>query len=139
MVAIGRPGERLGAGRLPSTDKAWRKLARMLMRQAKFILIIPGLSEGVSWEINFISAWYTAKTIYIMPPAKFFKGKNEALREDWEKMKWRHFGRSKSFPPYDEKGALFRVDRNGEVTDALPFATRFGNTQIRHLIPALGR
>ena len=68
FVALGRPGEHVGAGRIQTTDDHWQdKIAAMLERSA-LILCIPTARPGTMWELGQLrTRGLLTKTIFIMP------------------------------------------------------------------------
>jgi hypothetical protein len=55
VVAIGRPGQRLvtpGAERLYVEDDAWQQVVTEHLEEAQLVVVQPGISAGVRWEIN---------------------------------------------------------------------------------------
>jgi hypothetical protein len=54
VVALGRPGEVFGVGRLLSSEEDWWNKAVDLMRNAVMILCIPSMCSGTKKELNHI-------------------------------------------------------------------------------------
>jgi len=55
LVAVGVPSEELptpGAARRYFDDSQWRSAVDELVRQARLVIIRPGLSEGLRWELD---------------------------------------------------------------------------------------
>lgn len=60
MVAIGRPGERLqvpGAARVYVADDEWRDAVMQELEHAQIILVQPGTSRGVQWELAYMRSF----------------------------------------------------------------------------------
>lgn len=72
FIAIGRPGELRpsGAARTYFADDAWQAAALRLMDEAALIVVLPGLTPGLDWEMQRLAeAGRLRKTIFIFPPA----------------------------------------------------------------------
>ena len=55
LLAIGRPGEQLptpGATRVYADDDQWRALVERWLSMARLVILRPGTSPGVQWEIE---------------------------------------------------------------------------------------
>lgn len=137
MIALGRPGERLGAGRLPSTDADWEALVLLLMKQAKIIFIVPGTSKGVIKEIEHLKNYFE-KTIYIMPPPKYYYGDAEGAEQHWHETRQTLTPHNVSLPAYSKKGALFMLDEQGHVAKSSPFQALFGRNRVHELVAQVG-
>lgn len=138
MITLGRPGEELGAGRLPSTDADWEALALLLIEQASAILIVPNASKGVIWEMERLKN-YHEKTIYIMPPIKYYDGDAGSAEGHWQEAQREFTHRSIHLPAYSSKGALFMLDEQGRVARTLRFANLLGGSNVRRLVSLMRR
>lgn len=70
LVGLGRRGVGLGAGKIETDDATWREKVAMLAKAAKLILIVPGASESVQWELNhLLDNGLLTKTVFFMPPS----------------------------------------------------------------------
>ena len=69
MVAIGRPSEpsaELGAGRVYVTHEAWQDVVADLMAGASAIVLRPGNSTGLKWEVEAVSRLgHAGKTFFL--------------------------------------------------------------------------
>ncbi len=54
LVALGRSGEQVGAGRIQSGDDAWQRTFALLAPGAEIIFVLPGESESVRWEVDWL-------------------------------------------------------------------------------------
>ncbi|MEW8050052.1 MAG: hypothetical protein AB2809_06700 [Candidatus Thiodiazotropha sp.] len=69
FVALGKPGEHRGAGRILVNENDWKEQVERLAKGSLFILIIPSHKEGTLWEIEMIiNNDLLDKTIFIIPP-----------------------------------------------------------------------
>ena len=73
LVALGRPGEALGAGRFDASedagnDVAWKDIVEKMILDADVIFAIPSARPGTLWEIrHIVSRGHLSKTILLMP------------------------------------------------------------------------
>lgn len=59
VVAIGKPGERLataGAARIYVSDELWQQTVLTEIERAQFVVVQPGSSKGVAWELAQVRA-----------------------------------------------------------------------------------
>jgi hypothetical protein len=54
LVALGRPGETIGSGRIATSDDEWKVVVRDLAPHAKGFLLIPSSTSGTRWEIELL-------------------------------------------------------------------------------------
>jgi hypothetical protein len=118
LVALGRPGENLGAGRIVTSDERWKQDIALLVTAARGVLLIPSSHKGTAWEVDLLKnhAWL-AKTVFLMPP--------QSRKFDW-KARWSEsraaLGELGShLPEYEEMGLLFTMGTDGALKDAEPF------------------
>jgi hypothetical protein len=112
VVALGKPGETFGVGRILVGEDSWQKAATVLMDHAALIIFQPSSHLGSSWEMNQIVLHrYLSKTVFIMPPDP--KGWKE-LRGDWDLLKKHMASSGITVPEYQADGLLFSVDRKGQ-------------------------
>lgn len=137
MITFGRPGEKLGAGRLPASNPDWEALVLLLMKHAKAIFIVPNTSEGVIWEMERLKDYYE-KTIYLMPPTKYYHGAAESAEQYWRETQQEFIHRGIFLPGYSKKGALFMLDEHGRVARSDSFKARFGGSRVRAFISLIG-
>lgn len=138
VVALGRPGDRLGAGKLPSTDADWQDLIVLLMSRASLILMTPSTSVGVLWEASHVRAHHSAKTIYVMPPPSYYRKFAPEVERHWQETQSSLRSQGVFLPSYDPKGAFFTLGLDGRPGNTVPFGSVFGGTNLRDLIAQLG-
>jgi hypothetical protein len=70
LVALGRPGEQVGAGRVVSTGESWRRDVQQLADGARALLVLPATSVGTTWEIDYILGRpdLLRKSCFLIPP-----------------------------------------------------------------------
>ncbi len=115
LIALGEPGEHLGAGRILTTEENWQSIVQRLAKNSKGILLIPSDRPGTLWEIQYLRLeGLLSKTIFIMPP--------EARGFDW-RAQWQQ-GRRKlgdfgaALPEYQQYGLMFSMDEQGNLKNA---------------------
>jgi hypothetical protein len=73
FVGIGRPGELrpAGAARKYFPDNEWRAAVLKLMDEAALIVVLPGLTSGLDWEMQRVAEHgRLRKTIYVFAPTQ---------------------------------------------------------------------
>lgn len=70
LIAAGRPGEFIGAGRIELTEEMWQQDIKALMFESQAIVCIPSTSAGTLWEVALIlnTPSLLAKTVFVCPP-----------------------------------------------------------------------
>jgi hypothetical protein len=118
LVALGRAGEAIGAGRIVTDDDHWKADIRVLMDRAKAILVVPSDRPGTMWEIETLkNSDLLHKVIFIMPPRS--KGALDT-RERWEVARQAMAAHGLDAPDYQDHGLLFVVSANGKVSNVEP-------------------
>lgn len=113
LIALGRPGEHEGAGRVLTTEEDWREAVRRLLRCCGLIVVVPSAKEGTQWEIGEIIAnGHIEKAVFIMPPSSPFERRDAAA--DWEAARLATLERhGLTLPGYDGRfGRVFTYDRD---------------------------
>jgi ankyrin repeat protein len=127
FVALGQPGEHIGAGRIETEDFRWRNMAEDLIRNASIVLMIPSGRPGTIWEIRFLKENnFLEKTIFMMPPEMPFIGRRYSF--EWQEAVSRLKELGIILPPHYSKGLLFRLNSEGRIDSYAPFG-------IEHFIP----
>jgi hypothetical protein len=112
VVALGKPGETFGVGRILVDEGGWQKAATELMDRAALIIFQPSSRPGSFWEMNEIMLHrYLSKTVFIVPPDP--AGWKE-LREDWNLLKKNMASSCITLPDYRAEGLLFCIDAKGQ-------------------------
>jgi hypothetical protein len=72
VVAVGRPGgtlRSLGAAREHLAQESWRDEIADRMREARVIVLAPGETEGLAWELGaIVQDGHLSKTLFVFPP-----------------------------------------------------------------------
>jgi hypothetical protein len=69
LVALGQPLEHIGAGRIPVTDTEWREAIKLILPQARLIVLLPSARRGTLEEVAMlIDTGLINRTVLIDPP-----------------------------------------------------------------------
>jgi hypothetical protein len=72
VTAVGRPGQALtslGAAREHLANDSWQAGVLDRMLAARSIVIVPGLTSGLQWEVaTAVAAGHLDKTVFVLPP-----------------------------------------------------------------------
>jgi hypothetical protein len=136
MSLGGRP-EGYGGTRLmmAAGGEDWRSLLPTLDKTTDLIVMVPHVSEGVRWELEYVvRTGALSRTLFIMPPHStdtdveaMWSGAVAILEE--------HNLRP---PNYRSQGAILRFGPDGSVAEEWDFDTLWKNTllrEIEHLLP----
>ena len=125
VVALGKPGETFGVGRILTDEDSWQKAATELMDRAALLIFQPSSRPGSLWEMNQIMLHrHLSKTVFIMPPNP---AKWKQLRGDWDLLKENIASSGITFPEYGADGLLFSVDLRASALAKSCVWTRQGN------------
>ena len=121
VVALGKPGETFGVGRILVDDENWQSAASELMPRAVLLICLPSSRPESQWELNqIIRMHYLAKTVFIMPPSNWMQ-----LRRDWDLVGQQLTANGIAVPNYDPDGMLFSIDAKGQcITEKLVLDSR---------------
>jgi len=113
FVALGRPGEHVGAARVQSDEHSWKQQLLMLANAARLIVCVPASNPGVRWEVKSLrESLNLSKTVFVMPPLSERYNVERAWREAFTIL--REDGLT--LPPYSPAGCAFRLESTGEVS-----------------------
>src|SRR6267154_5156887 len=134
FVALGRPGESFGAGRVSADNEAWRQDIRLLMENAKAIFVIPAARPGIKWELECARASAALqKCIFIMPPHTW-NLRNSFASDLWEQAKPDLLSMiGFELPNYRSEGLLFRMAEDGKVAQTVPLDVQNLEHSIRDI------
>jgi uncharacterized protein (DUF983 family) len=54
LIALGKPGEAVGAGRVELNDQTWQPAVKLLAQAAQCIVVIPSDTQGTLWELEWL-------------------------------------------------------------------------------------
>jgi len=133
----GRP-EGYGVSRIIMAEGGadWHSVLRLTEEGSDLILMVPHLSQGVRWELRYLSEKNAiGKTLFVMPPESI----DTDVQDMWITATAMFHEVDLHVPPYRPDGAVFRFDANGMVLEAWSFDTLWNGTfiqAIRHLLPS---
>ena len=119
-IALGEPGENVGAGRVKVEEQSWQRDFRKLAGHAIGVLVVPSYRSGTKWEIEWLKEQgLLSRCIFVMPPKLEFGGID--IDAEWTRAveELQHMGLQ--LPDYDKKGALVRLDASGREEAREPF------------------
>ncbi|KAA3655011.1 MAG: hypothetical protein DWQ11_02335, partial [Proteobacteria bacterium] len=112
LVALGRPGEAIGAGRIAVGDTVWKAMFQRLAGAARWIVMIPSDQGETRWEVQqLVAQGLLGKTVFIMPPA--LKRGGIDVADYWQQVRAALAADGVSLPPYTPAGQVFRLGRGG--------------------------
>jgi len=118
LVALGQPGEMLGAGRIAASDEDWRAKFYALARVAHLIFVVPSHKSGTKEEIDWLRQNdYLGKCVFLMPP-KFSKSKLDAAKCWNQATAVLAASDTVRLPPYTYRGQIFRLGPDGSIREA---------------------
>jgi hypothetical protein len=125
MIALGHPGEAIGAGRILTTDEHWREEILRLVENAERIMLIPSHREGTKWEVARLKEMQLfGKTIFAMPPEMPFG--DGRYSDEWSRAAAALAPIGVTLPPHYSAGLLFTLGPDGVLVDHAPLqASRF--------------
>ena len=119
MIALGDPGEAVGAGRILTTDEHWKQEILRLVEHSSLIMLIPSSREGTMWEIATLKETnYFDKTIFAMPPEVPFDG--GSYSSDWNEAAAALASWGLEIPPHYRDGLLFKLGADGRFLEHAP-------------------
>ena len=135
LIALGSPGESVGAGRIVTVDNRWQVDIDLLIRRATGILLVPSDRPGTLWEIDKLHReGMLPKVIFVMPPLA--QGGYDSTAR-WNAARAAAADIGLDLPPYDPQGLLFELDAQGHFLQAealLAHAPRAMRRSFRRLL-----
>jgi hypothetical protein len=114
LVALGQPGEMIGAGRLAVPEEVWKARFVALARRASCIFVIPSHTTGTTWEIRWLQDnGHLAKCAFIMPP--FVRIAGIDMKFLWELAASVLAESNLHLPAYSAPGLVFTLNDAGTV------------------------
>jgi hypothetical protein len=123
LIALGRPGEQQGAGRVETTEEEWKDVFSLLASHAKVLILLPSANPGTRHEIGWISTQqFWAKTVLLMPQRRGSpdvkepdRGDSVASETHWEAVRSNLKEIGLELPQYRRCGIVFKLDTRGHV------------------------
>ena len=133
VIALGKPLEHMGAGRIEVTDKVWQDAIGRLMDEATLVVLLPSPRPGTSWEIErLISSGHLQKTILIDPPNE--AGSSDASYdpvEEWAGVRESFSGKGYQLPEDAPEGQLIWFGQSNMPLRAEKMSLAGGKSHIR--------
>lgn len=127
LVALGQPGEQIGAGRVHSDDDHWQENLALLADGAQYVFILPTDTPGTIWEIGFIlRTKLLKKCFFLMPPWK-----ENGDKDQWKRLR----ARMESLihlPRYKHLGMIFTIREDGTMERSKAFGR--GTKEIKRSV-----
>ncbi len=109
LVALGRPLEHIGAGRIAVPDSHWKAAIEALMRAAALILLLPSPRTGTLWEIDqLIAGGHLARTLILDPPDHGSTRADYDPEAEWRAMQTAFARRGYGLPDDSRTGLVLR-------------------------------
>jgi hypothetical protein len=136
LIALGKPGEHIGAGRLLTEEETWRDKIEVLLTNSSTIVMIPSHRDGTRWEVEWIiSRNQQRKAFFLMPPTdKFTKTAN---LESWRIAAEILGPLGLHLPQYSERGMIFTINEDGHPRATRPLPKKVRPAKLRRLIKHL--
>ena len=68
LIALGKPGETVGAGRIETSEDDWRRVLTDLGEAARGFVIVPSTNAGTLWEMAWLKASRSHRDCYFLLP-----------------------------------------------------------------------
>lgn len=119
ILAVGRQGEHVGAGRIEMSNDDWQANVARLAAEANPILLVPSDRPGTLWEILMLKEkGYFSKTVFVMPPNLAFRQSSQRFvpyAQIWNDMRVTLMKQGVVLPEHTPQGLLFQLNDFGEV------------------------
>jgi hypothetical protein len=118
LIAMGLPGEAVGAGRVLAEEARWTAEILLLMRRAQAIFLVPSSRPGTLWEMKTLKdEGLLGRVIFIMPPRA--RGQADIL-ERWESAREALGTLGIEAPEHQPDGLMFEVGPDLKVSNVEP-------------------
>jgi hypothetical protein len=132
LIALGKPGEMIGAGRILTSEANWKDEIDILIKNAELIFILPSDHPGTLHEIQLIKDYQLlAKCIWIMPESVSEMGYHAFIGTGvprfvskiqytdfsglWDKTQKELKTKGVILPDYNSKGMFYKLDESGHL------------------------
>ena len=123
VIALGEPGEQIGAGRVKTDDDHWKDDLEVLADNALLLLVLPSRGSSLQWEIEWIKLHgHLKKSMFVMPPKKAWflslpgGSKGISWEKTWKTLYPRFQEKDIELPPYEKSGMIFFLGDEGTVS-----------------------
>jgi len=124
LIALGWPGEAIGAGRWETDDTTWQRDVHALAEKSTLILALPFYSDSMMWEVKLLrDRGWLKKTLFVNPPTRTRYRFTGTRRWGDASKKLEEFGIV--LPAGASKGQIFVLTPDGaSLAGTLPFPSR---------------
>lgn len=106
LVALGQPLEHIGAGRIPVAESEWRDAIKLILSQARLIIMLPSARAGTLEEVAMlIDTGLINRTVLIDPP-NLGRSKKFNQPAEWSQVREAFAGRGFQLPDDSRSGLL---------------------------------
>jgi hypothetical protein len=119
LLALGKPGEAVGAGRYPTDDESWEDIFRKLGAAASGILVVPTLHPGTLLEVGWIvKNKQLSKTVFLQPDLGYGP-------EEWHTLVEKYSTMGICFPNSASSisNQMCKLDESGTIIATVPIST----------------
>jgi hypothetical protein len=123
VVALGKPGEQIGVGRLKTDDERWKDDLEVLADNALLLFVLPSPGSSLQWEIEWVMHHnHLMKSMFVMPPRKAWflslpgAPKSIPWEEIWQTLRSKLDEKGIMLPPYEKEGMIFFLGADGAVS-----------------------
>ena len=112
LIALGRPGEHIGAGRIIASDSDWKDVFQRLALHTRWIVLIPSDEGETRWEVEWlVSHGLLNKVVFLMPPQLRPGGID--IQEYWNRVRDGLKSAAVDLPAYTPAGQFLRLGAGG--------------------------
>lgn len=129
LIALGRPGEAIGSGRVSSDEEHWQEAVMQLGARARGYIVMPSANSGTLWELGWLKEAKGFRGCLFLMPGKSpgFSGSEFWARASSglaQTLKLPRFRGPPSMFCYDNEGIIhlaFLADRASQGSNGLVF------------------
>jgi hypothetical protein len=115
LIALGKPGEAVGAGRYQTSDENWQSVFDRLASVATAILMVPSTHTGTLVEIEWlVEHGMIGKTVFFQPPRKD--------AENWDSIVEAYAQHGLHLPKELTTSLIFKLGSDGQVVRTFPLS-----------------
>jgi hypothetical protein len=117
LVALGKPLEHIGAGRIKVSDAEWRDAIRLLMNKARLIIMLPSSRTGTLEEIGMVLGSELIRRTILIDPPNLRASRKYNQEKEWRKVQEAFAAANLALPDDTKRGALvfYGDDNKAEI------------------------
>jgi hypothetical protein len=143
FLALGTPGEAVGAGRITICEDQWQPVVKLLCDRAAVIVLLLSARPGTQFEIEHIlNHGHTEKTVFIGPPKlhswteAFQKSDGLAPSKEYERMRALFDRTDLVLPPWKSTGNILQFPASGPQSYDLGWPKKLNLAALRKCLEA---